>query len=235
MTIGDGTTLKVAGTGTLHEDALKLSTVFKVPQIHRRLLSISRACIDGDIDEARFTTDGCQLIKDSTIIANGTLRDGLYMIDHNQERAHLAVHFKEMLWHHRLVHAPFQQIAQIGKAGIVSGLDKLHLHLTKNEVCPCCCTAKATRAPFQPQDPTRRAKRHGTTLHADICGPIQTTSLQGKRYMMPIIDEYSRFVTVYFLSSKAQAAEMLIECIRHYNNFTGNKVATLQTDNGREF
>ena len=144
--IGDGTTLKVAGIGIVHEDALKLSTVFKVSQIHRKLLPISRVCIDGDINEAKFTNDGCQLINDNTIIANGTLRDGLYMINHKQERVHLAVHSKEMLWHHRLAHAPFQKLAQIVKAGIVSGLDKLNLHSTKNEVCPCCCTAKATRA-----------------------------------------------------------------------------------------
>jgi hypothetical protein len=235
ITIGDGTTLNVSGHGTIQEKGLNLSTVFKVPQIQRRLLSISRACTDGDIDEARFTSSGCQLLKNNSIIVKGVLQNGLYVIHRAKEHIHFADESKEMLWHHRLAHAPFQQIAHIIKTGVASGIDKLQLKPPPAQICSCCCAAKATRAPFQPRDPSRRANRPGIVLHADICGPIPTTSLQGNRYILPIVDEHSRFVTVYFLSSKAQAAAIIIECIRHYNNFTGSSVSILQTDNGGEF
>jgi hypothetical protein len=64
---------------------------------------------------------------------------------------------------------------------------------------------------------------------------MNTESIEGSRYSMPIVDDYSRFVTVYFLSSKHQAADLLLECIASYGNITNNRVQTVQTDNGGEF
>ena len=64
---------------------------------------------------------------------------------------------------------------------------------------------------------------------------MQTESIQGSRYCMPIIDEHSRFVTIYFMSSKDMAADLILECISMYENTTGNKPQTIQTDNGGEF
>ena len=97
---------------------------------------------------------------------------------------------------------------------ISKGID---LQNSKSEVtCESCRTGKSTRLPFQPRDESRRAKEPGRILHVDLCGPMQTASVHGKRYAMPIIDEFSRFVTVYFLTSKDEAADALLECIQMY-------------------
>jgi len=52
---------------------------------------------------------------------------------------------------------------------------------------------------------------------------------------MPIIDEFSRFVTVYFLTSKDEAVDALLECIQMYKTQRGSYVQTIQADNGGEF
>ena len=52
---------------------------------------------------------------------------------------------------------------------------------------------------------------------------------------MPVIDDYSRFVTTYFMARKSDAAELLLNCIKQNEIHTGNQVKTKQTDNGGEF
>ncbi|KMS94207.1 hypothetical protein BVRB_023730, partial [Beta vulgaris subsp. vulgaris] len=101
--------------------------------------------------------------------------------------------------------------------------------------CEACEMGKSTRLPFQARDPEHRSKEPGRVLHTDLCGPMQVDSIQGSRYCMPIVDEYSRFVTMYFLTSKDQAADLLLECITMYENTLGYGVQTIQADNGGEF
>ncbi|KAJ9546599.1 hypothetical protein OSB04_019142 [Centaurea solstitialis] len=41
-------------------------------------------------------------------------------------------------------------------------------------------------------------------LHVDLCGPISMQSLGGKKYIMVLIDEFSRFTWVEFVRKKSQ-------------------------------
>jgi transposase InsO family protein len=52
---------------------------------------------------------------------------------------------------------------------------------------------------------------------------------------MPVIDDFSRLVTVYFMARKSNAADLLLKCINEYETQTGNRVKTVQADNGGEF
>ena len=83
---------------------------------------------------------------------------------------------------------------------------------------------KSTRVPFQPRDPEHRSNEPGRVLHTDLCGPMQVESIQGSRYCMPIVDGYSRFVTINFLTSKDLATDMLLECITMYENTLSHRV-----------
>jgi hypothetical protein len=44
----------------------------------------------------------------------------------------------------------------------------------------------------------------------DLCGPMRVQSINGKRYILVIVDDYSRWTWVYFLRSKDQAPQMII-------------------------
>ncbi|GJS98109.1 retrovirus-related pol polyprotein from transposon TNT 1-94 [Tanacetum coccineum] len=39
-------------------------------------------------------------------------------------------------------------------------------------------------------------------LHMDLCGPMRVASINGKKYILVIVDDYSRYTWVYFLRSK---------------------------------
>jgi len=44
-------------------------------------------------------------------------------------------------------------------------------------------------------------------IHLDLCGPMQQKSFGGCRYLMLLIDDFTKFTAVYFLKKKSDAAE----------------------------
>ncbi|GJS49938.1 retrovirus-related pol polyprotein from transposon TNT 1-94 [Tanacetum coccineum] len=50
-------------------------------------------------------------------------------------------------------------------------------------------------------------------LHMDLCGPMRVASIIGKKYILVIVDDYSRYTWVYFLCTKDEAPDMIIDFI----------------------
>nr|GFC46944.1 hypothetical protein [Tanacetum cinerariifolium] len=55
--------------------------------------------------------------------------------------------------------------------------------------------------------PNSRQRLH--ILHMDLCGPMRIASINGKRYVLVIIDDYSRYTWVHFLRSKDEAPKVI--------------------------
>lgn len=75
----------------------------------------------------------------------------------------------------------------------------------------------------------------GELVHADVCGPMEETSIGGSRYFLLLKDDYSNYRTVYFMSHKSETEEKIRYFLKFAKITTGNKIRTLRTDNGREF
>ncbi|GJU90768.1 retrovirus-related pol polyprotein from transposon TNT 1-94 [Tanacetum coccineum] len=69
----------------------------------------------------------------------------------------------------------------------------------------------------------------------DLCGPIRVASINGKRYILVIFDDYSRFTWVRFLRTKDEAPEAIIKCIKNIQVRLNSTVRNVRTDNGTEF
>nr|GEZ31061.1 retrovirus-related Pol polyprotein from transposon TNT 1-94 [Tanacetum cinerariifolium] len=65
---------------------------------------------------------------------------------------------------------------------------------------------KSKRASHPPK-PVPDSKQRLHLLHMDLCGPIRIASINGKRYVLVIVDDYSRYTWVHFLRSKDEAPE----------------------------
>nr|GEW99371.1 retrovirus-related Pol polyprotein from transposon TNT 1-94 [Tanacetum cinerariifolium] len=69
----------------------------------------------------------------------------------------------------------------------------------------------------------------------DLCGPIRIASINGKRYILVIVDDYSRYTWVYFLRSKDEAPEVIITFLKRITVILQSPVIIIRTYNGTEF
>nr|GFA72097.1 retrovirus-related Pol polyprotein from transposon TNT 1-94 [Tanacetum cinerariifolium] len=114
---------------------------------------------------------------------------------------------KSWLWHQRLSHLNFDTINDLARNDLFAGLLKFKYH--KEHFCPSCEQGKSKRASHPPKPvPNSRQRLH--LLHMDLCGPMRIASINGKRYILVIIDDYSRYTWVHFLRSKDEAPEVII-------------------------
>nr|GEY85886.1 hypothetical protein [Tanacetum cinerariifolium] len=72
-------------------------------------------------------------------------------------------------------------------------------------------------------------------LHMDLCGPMRVQSINEKRYVLVVVDEYSRYTWVFFLHSKDKASEVIISFIKKTQVNLQLQVQHVRTDNGIEF
>ncbi|GJW36268.1 retrovirus-related pol polyprotein from transposon TNT 1-94 [Tanacetum coccineum] len=72
-------------------------------------------------------------------------------------------------------------------------------------------------------------------LHMDLCGPMCIESINGMRYVLVVVDDYSRYTWVFFLHSKDEASEVIILFIKKIQVNLQLQVQRVRTDNGTEF
>nr|GEV85376.1 integrase, catalytic region, zinc finger, CCHC-type, peptidase aspartic, catalytic [Tanacetum cinerariifolium] len=72
-------------------------------------------------------------------------------------------------------------------------------------------------------------------LHMDLCGHLHVASVNGKKYIIVIVDDYSRFIWVKFLASKDEAPDFIIKFFKMIQVRLNATVRNTRTDNGTEF
>nr|GEV84640.1 retrovirus-related Pol polyprotein from transposon TNT 1-94 [Tanacetum cinerariifolium] len=72
-------------------------------------------------------------------------------------------------------------------------------------------------------------------LHMDLCGPMRVESINGKRYVLVVVDDYSWYTWVFFLQSKDEASNVIIYFIKKTQGNLQLQVQRVRTDNGMEF
>ncbi|GJR23750.1 retrovirus-related pol polyprotein from transposon TNT 1-94 [Tanacetum coccineum] len=118
---------------------------------------------------------------------------------------------KSWLWHRRLSHLNFGAINHLARHGLVRGLPKLKFE--KDHLCSACALGKSTKKPHKPKsEDTNQEKLY--LLHMDLCGPMRVASVNGKKYILVIVDDYSRFTWVKCLRSKDEALAFIINFLK---------------------
>nr|GEY08042.1 hypothetical protein [Tanacetum cinerariifolium] len=72
-------------------------------------------------------------------------------------------------------------------------------------------------------------------LHMDLCGPMRVASINGKRYVLVIVDDYSRYTWVHFLRSKDETLKVNKNFLKKIFVRLQAHVIIVHTDNGTEF
>ncbi|GJT07161.1 retrovirus-related pol polyprotein from transposon TNT 1-94 [Tanacetum coccineum] len=69
----------------------------------------------------------------------------------------------------------------------------------------------------------------------DLCGPMRVESINGKKYVLVIVDDFSRYTWTHFLRSKDETPGVLIDFLTLVQRGLHAQVTTVRTDKGTEF
>ncbi|GJT53672.1 retrovirus-related pol polyprotein from transposon TNT 1-94 [Tanacetum coccineum] len=94
---------------------------------------------------------------------------------------------------------------------IVIGLPKLKY--VKGQLCSSYELSKAKESSFKTKV-VPSLKGWLNFLHVDICGPMRVESINGKKYILVIVDDYSRYTWTLFLRSKDETPEVLKDFLK---------------------
>ncbi|GKB43460.1 retrovirus-related pol polyprotein from transposon TNT 1-94, partial [Tanacetum coccineum] len=139
---------------------------------------------------------------------------------------------KSWLWHRRLSHLNFGTINDLTRLDLVEGLPEFKYG--KDHICSACERGKSKKASHPPKlVPSDHSKFE--LLHMDLCSPMRVASISGKKYILVIVDDFSRYTWVYFLRSKDETPEIIKKFIAQAQLSYKAKVCKIRTDNGTEF
>ena len=112
-------------------------------------------------------------------------------------------------------HASYKYLSIVFEHELVLGIPKLNR--VNNVVYGPCQLGKQTKAKH-PGTQTLATSRPLELLHLDLIGPTRTESLGGKRYIMVVVDDFTRYTWVIPLRSKLNALEYIKDlCTRLQN------------------
>ncbi|CAI7728443.1 unnamed protein product [Closterium sp. NIES-53] len=146
-----------------------------------------------------------------------------------------------LLWHHRLGHPSLPRLRGMASRVLVSGLPRSLPPLPPGPAPTCvpCVEGRQRAAPHSSAFPPTEGPLQ--TLHMDVWGPARVRGQGHERYFLLVVDDYSRYTTVFPLRSKGDVAGVLIDWIRaarlELRESFGSDfpVLRLHSDRGEEF
>ncbi|CAI7860435.1 unnamed protein product, partial [Closterium sp. NIES-53] len=146
-----------------------------------------------------------------------------------------------LLWHHRLGHPSLPRLRGMASRALVSGLPRSLPPLPPGRAPTCvpCVEGRQRAAPHSSLFPPTEAPLQ--TLHMDLWGPARVRGQGHERYFLLVVDDYSRYTTVFPLRSKGEVTEVLIDWIRGARRQLSESfvsdlpVLRLHSDRGGEF
>ncbi|CAI7930012.1 unnamed protein product [Closterium sp. NIES-54] len=146
-----------------------------------------------------------------------------------------------LLWHHRLGHPSLPRLRGMASRTLVSGLPRSLPPLPPGPAPTCvpCVEGRQRAAPHSSSFSLIEAPLQ--TLHMDVRGPARVRGQSHERYFLLVVDDYSRYTTVFPLRSKGEVTEVLIDWIRGARRQlsesfgSDHPVLRLHSDRGGEF
>ncbi|GJY28467.1 retrovirus-related pol polyprotein from transposon TNT 1-94, partial [Tanacetum coccineum] len=192
-----------------------ISRVYYVEGLGHNLFSVGQFC-DADIEVA-FRKNTCFIRNFEVVdLLSGSRDTNLYTIS-----------LDDMLKSFLIC-----LLSKLAKDGLASGIPRLKFQ--KDHLCSACALGKSKKTSHQPKaEDTNHEKLY--FLHMDLYGPMRVASINGKMYILVIVDDYSRFTWVRFLKTKDEAPAAIIKCIKDIQVRLKAAVQNVRTDNGTEF
>ncbi|GJZ62462.1 retrovirus-related pol polyprotein from transposon TNT 1-94 [Tanacetum coccineum] len=214
---------KILGYGDYQIGNVTISRVYYIEGLGHNLFSVGQFC-DSNLKVA-FRQHTCFIHNLEGIdLFTGYRGNNLYTLSLGDMMASSLICLlskasktKSWLWHRRLSHLNFGAINHLARHGLVRGLPKLKFE--KDHLCSACALGKSKKKPHKPKsEDTNQEKLY--LLHMDLCGPLRIASVNGKKYILVIVDDYSRFTWVKCLRTY-NGTEFVNQTLREYYEKVG--------------
>ena len=141
------------------------------------------------------------------------------------------MHDQSWLWHKRLRHANMDLISQLNKNKLVRGLSKIKF--SKDKVCKACQVGKQIKNSLKIKIlfPQLEHLNNCTWIYLI---PLRHQVLGEKYYAYVIMDDFSRYTWVLFLSQKNENFQEFLKFCKKVQNEKGFAIAGI-SDHRREF
>ena len=173
------------------------------------------------------------------ILLTGNRKGNVYVADFNSTSSEemtclfsKACAEESWLWHKKLSHLNFKAMNLLVKKNLVRGLPKAEF--TKDGLCDACQKGKQRKASFK-SNTESSIDEPLQLLHMDLFGPVNIMSISKKRYCLVIVDDFTRFSWTFFLHSKDEVSQLIINHIKAVDNDSRWNVKRIRSDNGTEF
>jgi hypothetical protein len=216
VTFGDDSKGEIIGKGIIgNPNSSCIKDVYLVDGLKHSLLSISQLCDKGN--RVIFDTHYCAVQDKTTdeVIFTGRRANNTYIVnmsDITKDNVKCLASFESesWLWHRRLGHANMKLLKLLSQKDLVKGIPKLNF--SKDRVCEACQLGKQIKRSFKPINVVSTTKPL-ELIHMDLVGPIRTTSIGGKKYFLTMVDDYSRYTWVSFITHKNEAFNMFVKIV----------------------
>ena len=132
------------------------------------------------------------------------------------------------LWYNRLGHMSEKGLIILAKTNLLASMKNGSL-----KRCAHCLAGKQTRVAFKTHRHTRKPCMLDLVYY-DVCGPMKTKTLGGYLSFMTFIDDHSRKIWVYTMTTKDQVLDVFKQFHALVERQSGEKLKCIWTDNWGE-
>lgn len=243
VTVADGYELPVLGEGVVKIQTcdeigncidLNLKKTLFVPTLDSNLISMSKL-VANNVNLA-ISKSECKLTMHGETLAIAEIQGDLFVIRMYEEKSCVAKSRHQIdcqhIWHRRFGHRDPTVIADILRKELAIGLKVSDCGV--HEPCIECIKGKMSRIPF-PKKSNSKTSQVLDLIHADVGCVPNTPSPSGTKYFLTLIDDYSRFIEIYFMKCKSEVASCIKEYATKVENQFGRKIKRIRSDQGGEF
>nr|GEY49904.1 retrovirus-related Pol polyprotein from transposon TNT 1-94 [Tanacetum cinerariifolium] len=238
MKFGNDHVAKIMGYGDYKIRNVTISKVYFMEGLGHNLFSVGQFC-DSDLEVSFCQHTYFIRNLEGVGLLIGSQGNNLYILSLGDMMASspiclLSKASKTMswLWHRHLSHLNIRVINHLARQGLVRGLPKLKFE--KDHLCYACAMGKSKKKSLKPKsEDTNQEKLY--LLHTDLYGSMRVESVNGKKYILVIVNDYSRFTWIKCLRSKDEAPDFIFKFLKMIQVQLKVPVHRIRTDNGTKF
>ncbi|KAL4564910.1 hypothetical protein LXL04_028986 [Taraxacum kok-saghyz] len=237
---GNNHTAEIKGYGKITNGEFTINRVAYVEGLKHNLISVSQLVVGTGL-KITFDDEGSVIEdkKTKNVILKSERKGEMFPLDMTPIIGKPSICLltraasdMSWLWHRRFSHLNFRDINKLVVNDLVRGLPVLKFD--NEHLCAACEFGKQSRKSHSSIVNTKIVEPL-ELIHIDLCGPSSIQSIAGSKYLLVIVDDFSRFTWVYFLKHKSETTQQMIDFIKYVELQLRKPVRKIRSDNGTEF